>query len=82
MCGILGGINIPRDSFDSSKHLLNHRGPDENGEFLSGNLFLYHSRLAIQDLISNKISISPEKRAKILWYLLSLEIWYERCHKT
>jgi len=31
----------------------------------------------LSDLLNNKIRISDEKRAKILWTLLSLEIWYK-----
>jgi asparagine synthase (glutamine-hydrolysing) len=29
-------------------------------------------------LLSNKVKISAEKRAKILWTLLSMEIWYKK----
>ena len=29
----------------------------------------------IQNLLQNKISVSPEKRAKMLWTMYSLEIW-------
>lgn len=54
MCGILGSFSFPRESFNTAKTLLTHRGPDENGEFLEGNMFLYNSRLAIQDIISGK----------------------------
>ena len=54
MCGILGSFNFPCESFNSAKGLLKHRGPDEDGEFLSGNLFLYNARLAIQDIESGK----------------------------
>lgn len=50
MCGILGSINFPKNSFVSAQSLLKHRGPDADGEYISGNLFLYHTRLSIQDL--------------------------------
>jgi len=31
-------------------------------------------------LLSNKVKISAEKRAKILWTLLSMEIWYKKIY--
>lgn len=49
MCGIAGGVNIEADY----KFLLNslkHRGPDDWGKWESKNLFLFHTRLAIQDI--------------------------------
>tara|TARA_Y100000816_G_C26088270_1_gene574668 strand:+ start:151 stop:1962 length:1812 start_codon:yes stop_codon:yes gene_type:complete len=36
----------------------------------------------ILNLIDNKISISSEKRAKIIWTLLTLEIWHEKIIKA
>lgn len=50
MCGILGSINCSDLDFSNSKRLLNHRGPDDNGEYFYENLYLYHARLAIQDI--------------------------------
>jgi len=34
----------------------------------------------VHDLLSKKINISAEKRAKILWTLLSMEIWYKKVY--
>lgn len=34
----------------------------------------------VRDLLNQKIKISEEKRAKILWTLLSLEIWYKKVY--
>ncbi len=34
----------------------------------------------VHDLLSDKINISAEKRAKILWTLFSLEIWYKKVY--
>jgi hypothetical protein len=31
--------------------------------------------------LKKKIKISDEKRAKILWTLLSLEIWYKKVYQ-
>ncbi len=33
----------------------------------------------LNDLISNKVKIYPEKRAKLIWLLLCLEIWNRKC---
>jgi asparagine synthase (glutamine-hydrolysing) len=35
----------------------------------------------VQNLLSKKIKIAPEKRAKILWTLLSMEIWYKKTNR-
>ena len=35
----------------------------------------------IHELLSKKINISAEKRAKILWTLLSMEIWYKKVYR-
>lgn len=34
----------------------------------------------LEALLNNKIKISAEKRAKILWTLLSMEIWYKKVY--
>ena len=31
----------------------------------------------IQNILNNQLNISPEKRAKILWSLFTLEVWYK-----
>jgi len=31
-------------------------------------------------LLAGKAPVPPEKRAKMLWYILALEIWYKRCY--
>lgn len=50
MCGILGCINYYNLDFQVAKERLNHRGPDETGEYFFENLYLYHARLGIQDI--------------------------------
>jgi asparagine synthase (glutamine-hydrolysing) len=47
-------------------------------DLLSGNSYVsqYLQLGAIQDLFNNKIKIPPEKRAKMLWALMSVEIWH------
>lgn len=34
----------------------------------------------VQNLLSKKINVAPEKRAKILWTLLSMEIWHKKVY--
>ena len=50
MCGIYGSINFHKPSFENLKNLLKHRGPDDADEFCYKNLYMFHSRLSIQDL--------------------------------
>ncbi len=35
----------------------------------------------VQDLLDKKINVASEKRAKMLWTLLSMEIWYKRNYR-
>jgi len=35
----------------------------------------------IKNLLKNKISIPSEKRAKMIWSLFSLEVWYKNVYK-
>ena len=50
MCGILGVINYFNLDFQKAKESLQHRGPDEFGEYYFENIYLYHARLGIQDI--------------------------------
>ena len=34
----------------------------------------------IEKLLNNKVKIPSEKRAKILWMLFSMEVWYKKCY--
>ena len=57
MCGIVGIINRNRQQVDQAlltqmAATLNHRGPDDEGHFVEGQVGLYHKRLAIIDLVS------------------------------
>jgi len=52
MCGIFGSINAPFPKHEILES-LKHRGPDSSGSFIYDNLFLGHTRLAIQDLTDN-----------------------------
>ena len=53
MCGFYGSINHSIPEFNRLKADLMHRGPDDCGEYKYENIYLFHSRLSIQDLSSN-----------------------------
>jgi asparagine synthase (glutamine-hydrolysing) len=53
MCGIAGGIGFNDHHIDGVLSSIAHRGPDSSGSFVEENIFLAHTRLAIQDLSEN-----------------------------
>src|SRR6187402_1767965 len=53
MCGLAGSINNTFNHEVVKQHML-HRGPDEQGSYQSGNVELYHLRLAILDISCGK----------------------------
>ena len=65
MCGIVGIINRTGHEVDfgilsSMAETLDHRGPDEEGHLIEGNVGLYHKRLSIIDLISGRQPMSSD----------------------
>ncbi|HSQ44047.1 MAG TPA: asparagine synthase (glutamine-hydrolyzing) [Ginsengibacter sp.] len=55
MCGFIGIINKNKQEIDSNilkkmADTIHHRGPDEDGIFLEGNIGFFHKRLSIIDL--------------------------------
>ena len=53
MCGIAGAINFNL-SADNIKATMLHRGPDEQADYKTGNVDLYHLRLSILDICGGK----------------------------
>jgi asparagine synthase (glutamine-hydrolysing) len=58
MCGILGifnldGLVVDKESTILMGNMLNHRGPDGEGDFFDENIGLIHKRLAILDISEN-----------------------------
>jgi asparagine synthase (glutamine-hydrolysing) len=53
MCGIAGGIGFNDHHINGVLSSIAHRGPDSSGSFVEENIFLAHTRLAIQDLSEN-----------------------------
>ena len=55
---------------------------DMVNDYLSGTTFseeFVHKQF-IKDLLENKARVASEKRAKMLWYMMALEIWYRKCY--
>jgi asparagine synthase (glutamine-hydrolysing) len=56
MCGISGIIKFPKNLIVKEQELekmgkvMEHRGPDESGNFIHKNVGLVHNRLSIIDL--------------------------------
>ncbi|MCX8020066.1 MAG: asparagine synthase (glutamine-hydrolyzing) [Chitinophagaceae bacterium] len=50
---------------------------------LSPNAYIKHfiKNTFLTRLCENKIHCGPEKRAKMLWTLFALEVWYQKCYK-
>jgi len=67
MCGICGIYNfgsiepVTREELEKMNGLLIHRGPDDEGYFLSGNVGLAKRRLSIIDIAGGRQPISNEK---------------------
>ena len=54
MCGIIGVVGkFEKENFIKALNKISHRGPDSSGSFVEENIFLAHTRLAIQDLSEN-----------------------------
>jgi asparagine synthase (glutamine-hydrolysing) len=64
MCGITGFVSDISDKEDvvrSITDLLHHRGPDDSGYFVDGDIALGHRRLSIIDLSGGKQPMEDEK---------------------
>jgi len=78
MCGIAGKFNLDRGAVDSAlmtrmAKLLLHRGPDDEGLYVSGPIGLASRRLSIIDLDSGRQPISNEDGT--VWVVLNGEIY-------
>src|SRR5436305_14087028 len=49
MCGISGALNFNL-SENTIINRMGHRGPDQKGKYISGNVSFFHLRLAILDI--------------------------------
>lgn len=82
MCGIVGIVNFDNRSVSPATvelmaEVLRHRGPDDSGKFISGNVGLGHRRLSILDLsIRGHQPMSNEDRT--IWIVYNGEIYNYR----
>lgn len=74
MCGLAGlivktGANYDFSKFKEATKLMSHRGPDNFGEYYSGNLALFHYRLSIIDIEerSNQPFFAEDKNKVIVY---------------
>jgi len=72
MCGICGTLyfdpqrKVAREKLQSLTRFLRHRGPDDEGYFLEGNIGLGHRRLSIIDLGGGHQPIYNEDRSVVV----------------
>ncbi len=82
MCGICGKIYfdaarpVEPEILKEMARLLNHRGPDEDGYHIKGNVGLGHRRLSIIDLVSGRQPVYNEDRTLVI--LFNGEIYNHR----
>jgi asparagine synthase (glutamine-hydrolysing) len=66
MCGLAGSVNF-KLNHDQVNAVMFHRGPDEQNGFSSGNVSLYHLRLAILDIGGGKQPMQLDNRYTIIF---------------
>jgi asparagine synthase (glutamine-hydrolysing) len=78
-------INQPKRGFEIPlKNWVNNELREIIFDYLTSSECFYINLIDknfVQNLLSKKVNISPEKRAKILWTLLSMEIWHKKVYK-
>src|SRR4249919_2944542 len=83
MCGISGIFTFNRDCGEAERaavqamnHRLVHRGPDDEGLYLSGPIALGHRRLSIIDVATGKQPMANEDQT--VWVVFNGEIYNHR----
>ena len=78
-------IHQPKRGFEIPlKKWVNHELKEIISDYLHSAENLYSTfidRHFVSDLLDNKVRISDEKRAKILWTIFSMEVWYKNIYK-
>jgi len=78
-------INQPKRGFEIPlKNWIDTQLKEPVFDYLSSTNNFYQNfvdAVFVNNLLEKKIKISGEKRAKILWTLLSLEIWYKKTYQ-
>ena len=79
-------VNQPKRGFEIPlKNWVNGILKDVIGDYISSTDNMYSNFISkdfVQNLLANKVQISQEKRAKILFCLLGLEVWYQNLSKA
>ena len=79
-------VNQPKRGFEIPlKSWVNGILKDVIGDYISSTDNMYSNFISkdfVQNLLANKVQISQEKRAKILFCLLGLEVWYQNLSKA
>jgi asparagine synthase (glutamine-hydrolysing) len=77
-------INQPKRGFEIPlKNWVNGQLKDMMNDYIGSSTSLnkkFIHQQFVTDLLQNKTKISQEKRAKILWTLFSLEVWYKKVY--
>ncbi len=77
-------INQPKRGFEIPlKNWINNELKEIVFDYLSSSDNFYKTFVQqkfVHDLLNQKIKVAEEKRAKILWTLLSLEIWHKKAY--
>lgn len=77
-------INQPKRGFEIPlKHWVNNELKKMIGDYITSSNSLnrkFIDQQFLNKLLSGKVKISEEKRAKILWSLLCLEVWYKKIY--
>jgi asparagine synthase (glutamine-hydrolysing) len=74
MCGLVGILRksgraaVERDLLERMNDAIAHRGPDDSGYYLSGNVGLAHRRLSIIDLSGGHQPMRDERNARVIVY--------------
>lgn len=75
-------IHSPKRGFEIPlKNWLDHELREMLFDYLASTNSCYQTYVSkdfVRELLENNVPISAEKRAKILWMLLTLEIWYQK----
>ena len=75
--------NAPKRGFEVPIiHWTENRLKDLTYSYLDKSTFSssFVSHHFISDILQNKVKVSPDRRAKMIWNLLCLEIWYKECY--
>ena len=79
-------IHQPKRGFEPPlRHWVDHELRQLIGDYIISGDILYSTfvnKKFIQDLFDGRVKVAPEKRAKMLWLVFSLEVWYKKVYKS